>query len=107
LLPINAHEQSVLSADIVAVAVEDQHGIGEVATGAAAVEAARGVLEPERDGFSLSLIPGVTAEATISSRLRKLFRPLESQGLIRSVWPTFSIRTARLDCQLWSITPSR
>ena len=57
--------------------------------------------------FSLSLIPGVTAAATISSRVRKLFRPLESQGLTRSVWPTFSMRTARLDCQLWSMTPSR
>ena len=57
--------------------------------------------------FSLSLIPGVTAEATISSMLRKLFRPLESHGLITSVWPTFSIRTARLDCQLCSMAPSR
>src|SRR4051812_42071394 len=39
--------------------------------------------------------------------LRKLFRPLESQGSTTSVWPTFSIRTARFDCQLCSMAPSR
>src|SRR3954470_10536757 len=57
--------------------------------------------------FSPSLIPGVTTEATISLMLRKLFRPSESQGSITSVWPTFSIRTARFDCQLCSMAPSR
>ena len=57
--------------------------------------------------FSPSLIPGVTAAATISLMLRKLFRPLESQGSTTSVWPTFSIRTARFDCQLCSMAPSR
>ena len=39
--------------------------------------------------------------------LRKLFRPSESQGSTTSVWPTFSIRTARFDCQLCSMAPSR
>src|SRR5215470_850552 len=57
--------------------------------------------------FSASLIPGATAEATISLILRKLPRPLESHGSNTSVWPTFSIRTARLDCQLCSMAPSR
>src|SRR6516165_2489179 len=57
--------------------------------------------------FSASLIPGVTAAATISLILRKLFRPLESQGSTTSVWPTFSIRTARFDCQVCSMAPSR
>src|SRR5262245_14997272 len=57
--------------------------------------------------FSPSLIPGVTAEATISLMLRKLVRPLESQGSTRSIWPTFSIRTARFDCQVCSMAPSR
>src|SRR5215212_33682 len=57
--------------------------------------------------FSPSLIPGVTAAATNSFMLRKLFRPTESQGSTTSVWPTFSIRTARFDCQLCSMAPSR
>ena len=57
--------------------------------------------------FSRSFMPGVTAEATISWILRKLLRPLESQGSTRSVWPTFSIRTARFDCQVCSMAPSR
>src|SRR5262245_39705777 len=39
--------------------------------------------------------------------LRKLLRPLESQGSTMSVWPKFSIRTARFDCQVCSIAPSR
>src|SRR4051794_30991829 len=39
--------------------------------------------------------------------LRKLFRPLKSQGSTTSVWPTFSMRTARFDCQLCSMAPSR
>src|SRR6516162_4747677 len=56
---------------------------------------------------SASFIPGVTAEATISLILRKLLRPLESQGSTMSVWPTFSIRTARFDCQVCSMAPSR
>ena len=34
--------------------------------------------------------PGLTAEATISSMLRKLLRLLHSQGLTTSAWPTFS-----------------
>jgi hypothetical protein len=54
--------------------------------------------------FSRSVIPGRRAPATISFRVRKRFRPLESQGLITSVAPTFSIRTARLDSQLCSHT---
>ena len=49
----------------------------------------------------------MTTEATISLMLRKLFRPSESQGSTTSVWPTFSIRTARFDCQLCSMAPSR
>src|SRR5262245_61534344 len=36
-----------------------------------------------------------------------LFRPSESQGSTTSVRPTFSIRTARFDCQLCSMAPSR
>ena len=56
--------------------------------------------------FSRSFIPGVTAAATIWSMLRKLFRPLESQGSTTSDRPTFSIRTARLDCQVCSMAPS-
>src|SRR5262249_12364498 len=39
--------------------------------------------------------------------VRNWFFPVESQGSITSVWPTFSIRTARFDCQLCSIAPSR
>src|SRR6476659_11415490 len=57
--------------------------------------------------FSPSLIPGAITEATISLMLRKLFRPSESHGSTTSVWPTFSIRTARFDCQLCSMAPSR
>src|SRR5262245_2388949 len=57
--------------------------------------------------FSASLIPGVSAEATISLIVRKLVRPLESQGSTTSVRPTFSIRTARFDCQACSMAPSR
>ena len=52
--------------------------------------------------FSLSVIPGSTALATIRSRLRKSFWPLESQGLTTSVAPTFSIRTERFDSQVCS-----
>ena len=50
---------------------------------------------------------GVIAEATISPTLRKLLRPLESQGLTTSVWPTFSMRTHRFDSQVWRKAPSR
>src|SRR5438874_13584837 len=50
-------------------------------------------------------MPGRSAPATTSLRVRKSLCPLESQGLITSVVPTFSIRTARLDSQLWSQTP--
>ena len=57
--------------------------------------------------LSASVMPGVTAEATISSTLRKLLRPLESHGLTTSVSPTFSIRTERLDSQVWTKAPSR
>jgi hypothetical protein len=35
--------------------------------------------------LSASVMPGVTAEETISSTLRKLFWPLESHGLTISV----------------------
>ena len=51
-------------------------------------------------------MPGVIAAATISSTLRKLFRPLESQGLCTSLLPMFSIRTARFDSQVCSQAPS-
>jgi len=34
---------------------------------------------------------GVMADCTICATVRKLFRPLESHGLITSVSPTFSI----------------
>src|SRR5262245_12903112 len=49
--------------------------------------------------FSRSVIPGRTARPTISGRLRKSLRPFDSHGLITSVAPTFSSRTARLDSQ--------
>lgn len=55
--------------------------------------------------FSRSVIPGRRAPATISLRVRKSLLPLESQGLMTSVSPTFSMRTARLDSQVWSQTP--
>src|SRR5437016_7787583 len=57
--------------------------------------------------FSPSVIPGVTTDATIYLMLRKLFRPSESHGSTTLVWPTFSIRTARFDCQVCSMAPSR
>ena len=50
-------------------------------------------------------MPGRRAPATISWTLRKSLRPLESQGLMTSVSPTFSSRTARLDSQVWSQMP--
>ena len=43
---------------------------------------------------------GVTAVATISPRVRKGLRPLESHGLTTSVSPMFSMRMARLDSQV-------
>ena len=49
---------------------------------------------------------GVMADCTISATVRKLFRSLESHGLITSVSPTFSIRTDRDDSQVWKKAPS-
>ena len=56
--------------------------------------------------MSASVIPGDTAEETISSTLRKLLRPLESHGLTTSTSPTFSNRTDRLDSHVWRKAPS-
>ena len=56
--------------------------------------------------MSASVIPGDTAEETISSTLRKLLRPLESHGLTTSTPPTFSIRTKRLDSHVCRKAPS-
>ncbi len=50
---------------------------------------------------------GVVAAATISSKVRRVFRPFESHGLTTSASPTFSIRTARFDSQVCSTAPSR
>ena len=53
LLPIKGRDLGVLSADVVSVDVEDQHWVREAAAVAAAVEAARDVLQPHRDGLFL------------------------------------------------------
>src|SRR3989339_1955680 len=50
--------------------------------------------------FSLRVMPGVTAESTISWPVRKLLRPLDSQGFTISVVPVFSSFTVRLDSQV-------
>ena len=102
-MPQAGQADGIVAAGVVAVDVEDLDGIAEF--GVVAVRSGSGSWiswNQRAKAFSLSLMPGVMAAATISSRVRKLLRPLESQGLTTSVSPTFSMRTARLDSQVCS-----
>ena len=92
----------VVAAGVVAVDVEDLHRVAQLVVVAAGMVAVAGFpgTTAQRPSRRRSC-PGATAAATISGTLRKLFRPLESQGLTTSVSPTFSIRTERFDSQVW------